>query len=225
MSSDKDGQYRRGRERKLGVADELAALAFAGKRIVVAQQDGRVLVLDTTDLKIRNEFRPAGKNEPYLAKAAPNGRWFAVLFHNGTLALIGPGGSEPTKLRGTVSAVAFDDKGRLFVADRATRVTEYGLEPLRLAGRREPAMSMLHATYRYAILPFYTVFPKPGELGNVVHYVLTDEISVVPGGGPEAADLRQARANLDIYGPVFSSLGFVVVMLGVTCVYICRTDF
>jgi hypothetical protein len=223
LRRDKDGTYRRGAERKLEGADELAALALAGTSIVVARQDGRVLVLGSADLKTRNELRPAGKSEPYLAAATPNGRWFAVLFHSGKLVLLDADGNQAASLGNSVSAVAFEGNDNVLVADRGTRVTKYSLGPLGVVDRRQPALDMLQTTYRYFILPFYTIFPKPGELGNVVNYLLTKQKTVVPDG-PMATDLRQARVSIDIYGPIWSSLAFVAVMLGVTCVYVCRMD-
>jgi len=67
------------------------------------------------------------------------------------------------------------------------------------------------------------MFPKPGELDNVVSYLLTEQETVATG--PNRNDLSQRRIELNIYGPVFSSLVFLVVVLGVTCLYVSRTDF
>ncbi len=224
LRRDKTGHYVRGPEHKLEDAGEVAALALAGKHILVAQQDGRVLVLGADDLKTQKTLQPAGKSEPYVAAATPNGRWFAVLFHDGKLALLDAEGNVQTRLGGAISAMSFEGNDKLLVADRTTRLTEYRPGSLEIASRRQPALDALQATYRYVILPFYTVFPKPGELGNVVNYVLTDQKTVVPDR-PTTSDLRQARQKLDIAGPIYSSLAFIAVMLAISCYYVSRADF
>ena len=220
----KNGTYRRDGERKLENAEQAALLAFAGEHIVLASSDGQTFILRADTLETQKQFRPAGKGEPYQIKATADGRQFAVLFHNGTLALFDAQGEQLQTLGG-VSAIQFDDKGGLFVADRATRVTRYDLnqKPFQIADRYAPPLDTLQATYRYFILPFYTVFPKPGELGNVVNYLLTDQDTITEGS-PIGADLRQTRTRLDVFGPIWSSLAFVVVMLSITCWYIHRAD-
>ena len=52
-------------------------------------------------------------------------------------------------------------------------MTSYQLDPFQTGDRRAPALSVLERVYYYAIVPIYTVFPKPGELSNVVSYLLT----------------------------------------------------
>ncbi len=224
LRRDEEGMYHRGVERQFEDASGPAALALAGASVVVAHSDGRVLVLDSTDFKTRNQFRPTRKSEPYMAAAAKSGRWFAVLFHNDKLAVFDADGDNQTTLGNDVSAVCFDGDGHLLLADRGTRVTSYDLDPFGVADRHAPKLDTLQGVYRYFILPFYTIFPKPGELDSVVHYLLTDQETVAPGL-PMATDLRQPRTSIDIYGPIWSSLAFVAVMLAVTCVYIHRMDF
>jgi ABC-type transport system involved in multi-copper enzyme maturation permease subunit len=223
LKREPDGTYSRGPQRDLGTGEQGAALALSGTSIVLALSDGRILLLDAGDLKTRKELLPAGKTEPYVAKASPDGRWFAVLFHNGKLFLVDADGNSRRVPGGAISAVEFENNESLLVADRATRVTKYELGSLHASQRYEPALGTLEASYRYFILPFYTIFPKPGELDNVIAYVLTDQ-DTQPTDPSMKGDMRQTRVQLDIYGPIWSSLAFVVVMLGITCIYISRAD-
>ena len=147
----------------------------------------------------------------------------AVVFHNGTLAVLGPGDQPPRQLGGDVSAAMFAAQGDLLVADRGTRVTTYDPKSLRPKQTLEPEQGVLEMVYRYGVQPLYTIFPKPGELSNVVNYVLTDSETQAMGP-PVATDLRQARVKVDIQGPLWSSLAFVVVTLSLTCFYISRLD-
>jgi ABC-type transport system involved in multi-copper enzyme maturation permease subunit len=203
-----------------------AVLAFAGPTLLSALEDGRVLLLDAATLKVQQEFPAVAGSTPRFAMADPNGRWFAVLSHNRTLRMFDARAGKPAAVsfsgQGDISAAAFSGD-RLLVTDRVNRVTSYQLDPFQTADRRAPALTPLERVYRYAIVPIYTVFPKPGELGNVVSYLLTEQETVATGSNRE--DLSQRRIRLNIYGPVLSSLAFLVVVLTLTCVYVSRTDF
>ena len=109
------------------------------------------------------------------------------------------------------------------VSDRGTCVTDYQLDPLQVNARIVPELTALERVYRFAIVPFYTVFPKPGELGNVVSYLLTGQESVA--AGPNAEQLSNAHIKLNIRSPLWSSLAFLVAVLAVTCLFIRRADF
>ena len=124
--------------------------------------------------------------------------------------------------QGDISAAAFSGD-RLLVTDRVNRVTSYQLDPFRTQDRRAPALTPLERVYRYGIVPIYTVFPKPGELSNVVSYLLTERETVAPNANSE--DLSQRRIRINISGPIWSSLAFLVVVLTLTCFYVSRTDF
>ena len=64
----------------------------------------------------------------------------------------------------------------------------------------------------YVIAPLYKIFPKPGELNDLVVYILTDE-NTLPMGGP-SRDLRSARQTIDVSGIVTSNLAFLAVVVG-----------
>jgi len=219
-----DGKYRRGPEREFCESTGPASVAIAGGTVVVARRDGEVLLLDAATLRTRKRFRPAGSGEPYMVQGAKDSRRFALLMHSGKLVVFDANGDNCATVDRDASAIGLDAEGRLLVADRGTRVSSYDFESLHAAQRWQPRLDVLQTAYRYVILPLYTVFPKPGELDNVVHYLLTGQETVAQGP-PMEADLRQARINIDVYGPIASSLAFVVVMLAITCGYVQRMDF
>ena len=217
-----DGTYEHAAEKQFEDEQGEAVIGMAGDTVVVGTQEGRVWLVDRQTLERKHDYRATGSSDPYQAKAWPDGRWFAVLFHNGRLALYDQAGELSRMLRG-ISAVAFDRDGSLWVADRTAQLTQYGLEPFSQRRRYAPQLDTLQSVYRYLIVPVYTVFPKPGELGNVVAYVLTDK-ETASVGPPGQADLREPHVQLNIWGPILSSLAFVGVMLGYTCWYVHRID-
>ena len=227
MERNEDGKYRRVQEKQFEGNNNAAVLAFAGSTLLVALADGHVWLMDPTDLSVRQDIQPEGNNQPRFAEAAPGGRWFAVVFHHHELWLFDATSGQAARHkfigRGDISSAVFADAHRLLLVDHGTRVTEYELDPFRVVTRHVPDMGVLERVYRYGVLPVYTVFPKPGELDNMVAYLLTDKETT--RAGPDAEDLTSTQVKLNIRGPVWSSLAFMAVVLGLTCLYIRRTDF
>jgi len=225
LERNSDGNYSRKRESEIAEVTG-AVLAFAGPTLLAGLEDGRVLLLDSATLKVQQEFLPTGESTPRFAMADPSGRWFTVLSHNRTLRMFDARAGKPANVsfagQGDISAAAFNGD-RLLVTDRVNRVTSYQLDPFQSSERRAPALTTLERAYYYAIVPIYTVFPKPGELSNVVSYLLTEQETVPTN--PNSPDLSQRRVKLNVYGPVLSSLAFLVVVLTFTCLYVRRTDF
>jgi hypothetical protein len=226
LARNADGNYTKKQESEIA-GDTGAILAFGGSTLLAALPDGRVLILDAATLKVQQELSPAGENAPRFAFASSNGRWFSVLFHNNQLWLFDARSGKPANVsfsgQGDISAASFSGADQLLVGDRVNRVTSYQLDPFRTEARRAPALTPIERAYHYAIVPIYTVFPKPGELSNVVSYILTEQETVPVG--PNSEDLSQRRFKVDIYGPVWSSFAFLSVVLALTCMYVRRKDF
>jgi len=218
-----DGMYRRSRERKIDEEDRPALLALTGTTLLLAYDDGRILVIDVADLSVRDELRLQGRSPVRSIEAAPGGRWFALVFQDDKLHVFDTSCRTfvPRRIlgQGDISAAAFVGPN-LLVVDRATRVREYDLAANKRLGSRSPRMTLMERIYRYGIVPLYTIYPKPGELDNTILYLLTDRKTV--STNPE--DMSQAHTKLDPWTPVWSSALFAVFLLAVSCVYLWRVD-
>ena len=227
LQRDESGKYQKVNEREFEGEAKAAVLSFGGSTLVAALVDGRIWIIDARDLLLRHEFKPEASNQPRFVHVAPGGRWFAIVFHHHKLWLFDADHDQAATRgftgRDDISAATFTDSNRLLLADRGTRVTEYELEPFRVATERVPEMGTLDRVYRFTVLPIYTVFPKPGELGNMVAYLLTDQETTPLR--QDSDDLGAARIKLNVKGPVWSSLTFTVIVLALTCLYIRRADF
>jgi hypothetical protein len=229
LTTDESGKYVRKNQAELAdVKDTASAIvAFGGKTIVVAIDDGQVLLLDADNLAVKQRLSPAGDTPPRFAAASPGGRWFSVLFHNHKLWMFDAQQDREVRLslssQAGISGVTFNGPNSLLVADRANRVTNYDLDPFRAAEVRAPALDNWETAYYFGLVPLYTVLPKPGELGNVVEYLLTDQSTATGGFG--SRNLSDKPKNVDIAGPIWSSLAFLVVVLGVACLYVRQADF
>jgi ABC-type transport system involved in multi-copper enzyme maturation permease subunit len=221
-------QYEVRRQRQLDGKDgQAATLAFGGDTLLVARQDGSILMLDGQTLDQRATFAPEGSGPPRFVAAASGGRWFSIVFHNGDLFLLdaqaGALTAADVRGQGDISTATFTPQGTLLVADRGTRVIEYDVITAQEVRRYAPGAGVLERVYRWIVVPVYTVFPKPGELDKTIDYLLSGEETRATGR--EAGDLESARERLDPWSPVWSSLAFTIVVLALACVYIERQEF
>ena len=125
--------------------------------------------------------------------------------------------------QGDISAVSFSPENTLLVVDRAKRVSEYDCATFDQKASFAPALTALEIAYYYAVVPIYTVFPKPGELDNTIQYVLKKEETT--DLGMQTGNLQAKRVRLRPWAPVRSSLIFMIVVLAAACLYIERQDF
>ncbi len=154
----------------------------------------------------------------------------AIVFHNGRLHLLNTSSGDHAEMpladvrgQGDISGVSFTPQNTMLVADRVQRVSEYELGSFKLKRSVAPPLTGLEIAYYYAVVPIYTVFPKPTELDNTVQYLLKGKETT--DLGLFGADLQAKRPHLHPWAPVQSSLIFVVVLLAAACFYIERQDF
>lgn len=205
------------------------------------KRDGKIalaadLVFLTTDtgevLRFDKHFKPQQSLSTKTQSAADavavsaDGEYLAIVARDGQLALFDSKKGDTIALplvgQGDISAVAFQDHD-LFAVDRLTRVTRYQLTDLKREAQLDPPMNMAERIYRYALHPLYTVFPKPGQLNQTVSYVLTPK-ETTPGA-IRLQDRNAPEPEIDVWGPVWSNLVFLLVVLAVSCAYVSRKDF
>jgi ABC-type transport system involved in multi-copper enzyme maturation permease subunit len=210
--------------------DQDAIVIHAGSTVLLALADGRILNYEAPALTLRGTYQPEPESQPRFACASPDGKMCAIVFHNGRLHVLDTAQKPPAPMQladvrgqGDISAVTFSADNALLVVDRVKRVTRYQGGAWDRVETYAPALTPLEIAYHYAVVPIYTVFPQPGELDNTIQYLLRKEETIdmgMPGG-----DLQTKRLRLRPWAPVRSSLIFMLVVLGLACLYIERQDF
>ncbi len=227
LNKDAKGNFAVASSKKLDGDDgRAAAIAIAGDLVMVSHGDGKTQFYSPKDLSLRQEAALETHSQPRFVAASPDGSRFALLFQNRRLWLADTKTAEislaPVRGQGDISAFAFHGT-QLMVADRVNRVTDYSLTDLSPGTTYAPAMTTAQRINYFVVNPLYTIFPKPGELDNTVHYLLTQKETT--DAGLFRDDLEQARANLHPWRPVRSSAIFVVITLILACLYIERHEF
>ncbi|HEV3137935.1 MAG TPA: ABC transporter permease, partial [Pirellulales bacterium] len=221
---DAKGAYRHRKDR-LFERKQTGEVALGGGQVFLLLADGQIRRYDSN----LRPGEPFGAETPGLPDAlviSPDARYLVALSRNARLAIYDLATQKPVPLsivgQGEISAVAFDGR-KLLVADRLTRVTRYDLDKLDGEQQWQGQMPLAEKVYRYALHPLYTVFPKPSELNQTVTHVLTSKDA--PVSGVRIDNGGNGPVKLDAWGPVWSNLAFLIVVLAVACGYIYRKDF
>jgi hypothetical protein len=223
-----DGQYVVESSYQHESTDEVIT-GFFGDKYLTASQSGLIHIFNANGKGLVDLQNPFGNNEPRQIVTSPDGKWAAVLFHHRKVFLYFNDGQEfgpaspSLNGQGDISAIAFDADSSFLAADRFGRITRYSPEEsFAVNETMEPEADFLENLYTRFIDPVHTIFPKPGEMENVVTWLMTKQQTI----GPDDTDeLSASRQVIDIQEPLWSNLAFLVIMLTITSVLITRRDF
>ena len=199
---------------------------YQGNIITLALGNGQFITVDATTLKEKNGYLPETRSAVKQLVASPDGRWVAVVYRNEKLWLLDNENPEQIKKanlgsQGTISVVRFDQPNRIWVANHTDRATLYDLETKQELQNYAPESNWFAFAYRYAVGPLYKVFPKPGELYKVVTYLSSTGDTKYN----REVDLAQGSETRDPFGPLWSGLGFMGLVLCLSCLLFQYKDF
>jgi ABC-type transport system involved in multi-copper enzyme maturation permease subunit len=244
----KNGRYEQVEKKRIWEKDRgRSVLAATGGTILLGKANGKVVILDSKTLETKETLEPEAKTRATAAAASADGKWIAVLMDNRKLWLYDVAGHKlqlaSVTGQGDISAVAFTGQDLLLVADRTDRVLEYSAADMSVQRRIAPAMSVFDRTFRYGIMPIYTICPKPGELYKTVTHILSDAkqqakqevqpeaakagaaATTAADEGAEESDDAPSRGVDNPWSPVWSSAIFMAVMLALGCAYMQWQEF
>lgn len=230
-SRNSDGTYSQRAQRTLEGEDKAEAMcALAGSTALLATKNGGLLVLDSQSLETKAELRPEENNEPRQLRSSATAKQIAILFAHGVLYGVDAESRELTYARapgqGTISGIAYDKRGNLLVAHNGRLVSR--CDPHTWSGEVicRPQLSTVEQVYYYGVMPVYTILPKPGELYRTLLYFLTGKKTDPTGQSNNQPSAEpEFKERLDPWQPVWSGAIFLVVMLGIGCVYMERMEF
>lgn len=132
---------------------------------------------------------------------------------------------EPMQLpiSADVSCIHWIDEQQAYLATKPNSVYKIDFGTQEVVDSFVPSPTTLESVYRYGVNPLYRLLPKPAALDDAMLYLLTgnetQSMSVITN------DLEAAQLELDVWTPILSNLAFVIVVLGISCIYIARKEF
>ena len=194
-------------------------VAYANNTLIAVAGNGRVVGLNATSMEPLPPMK-TGETTAGIETIATSsdGKWIAMVYGNQQLWLMDVDNDRKLyrpSVTGSsnTSSVSFDAGSRLCVFDRENRLTVYDTANLSSVQQYAPRDTWFEMAYRYGVSPLYTVFPKPGEFYKVTNYLSSTRNTI----NNPALDLILEPTEPNPLSPLWSGLGFMVVMLGLSC--------
>jgi len=228
-----EGRYTAGETKDLQWK-ESAILAVGGHIAIIAREDGKAIAIDAATFDIITETTlPAGE-KPRVVECAPDGSSATVLTHHGTVLVFDAKSRQflswTPRESGYASAIAYNEKSQLMVVDNHRGVRIYNVATQTSSEQLSGSVDLPCRIYDYVVAPLHSILPKPSDLDHAVQWIVTGEKSVelnkdASQTGNAQANLEAERVIFKVRNTIFSNLTFIVVMLGLGCLYIARSDF
>ena len=228
-----DGKYAAGETKDLQWK-ESAILAVGGDLAIIAREDGKAIAIDATTFEmIAESMLPPGE-KPRVVECAPDGSSATVLTHHGTVLVFDAKSrkflSWTPRESGYASAIAYNETSQLLVVDNHRSVRIYNVATQTSSAQLPGSVDLPCRIYDYVVAPLYSILPKPSDLDNAVQWIVTGEKSVelnkdAGQTGNAPANLEAERVVFKVRNTILSNVAFIVVMLGLGCLYIARSDF
>lgn len=206
-------------------------LDAGGNLIVLTLGNGQVHTFSGTTLEHQKTYLPQKESRFRTVRSSNDGRYFVFSCFNKKIWLLDT--QDPDSItqpsipeQGTVTAIAFDGQGRLWIGDTSDHANLYEVDSLSQVTARSPGATLMGTFYHYFLRPFYWICPKPGEFYKVVaHVSRSDKDSEESEEETPDTNLPRSSSNVDPYQPLWSGLLFMFAMLFLAGLVFWRRDY
>lgn len=200
-------------------------LETGGRRAVAAWGNGVIEIIDLDAMKSEQTLRPVQGVAIERLAVSGDGQSLVVLYRDGRLlhcAASGGWKADPVRIAGVreITGVDWDGQSRFLVSHGVDRVTAWNPVDGKAELIANPKRNWLRKLYDFAIQPFYRIAPKPGEF-----YKLVTHLSASAASRDDSTDWTQVEWQASPWAPLWSGLGFMAVMLGISCWLFSRGDY
>ncbi|MGV3606669.1 MAG: ABC transporter permease [Planctomycetaceae bacterium] len=207
-------------------------IAATSKAVVIGREDGSVTVFDAQTLDPLCDFPLRRDAKPQAISADEGLQQFFILASDGYLWTYDHAkqsvAATSVQGQGDISGISPVIDGKLMVIDRSNRVTTYDVNQWKSMQQIAGPSSLYTLVYEKMIQPFYTVFPKPGEMYKPITELLTPPKTTKPEAGRQRRGLQRLISSTrsgDPWQPIWSSGLFLVIMVVAGCVYMEMQEF
>ncbi len=210
-----------------GAADDASGkLAVVGPRLALAREESPLLLFDRETLAAAGEIDLKEYGEVRELAGEPDGGRLLVLTSRRELYLLNPGDTQLSKapLRRDVQTVSWVGPNELLLVHSGDSVDAIKLDgdQMQVTSRYRPRLSGWRMIHRYLIKPIATIMPQPSKLGATVQATILGDDQITIG---EPRDREMNEVMLNPWQPLVNCIAFVIVMVGVGCLYFYRLDF
>jgi hypothetical protein len=127
----------------------------------------------------------------------------------------------PIALRDVDAATWDDETGFLWLSYAVDSAVRFDVKEGVFVEYVSPSQESWRLVDRYLVTPLRTITPQTGELSETIAALVSGESAMQL---PIASETAQAE-RYNVWRPVLTCAGFIIVMLSVGCVYFTRADF
>lgn len=204
-----------------------AAIAQMNDNYCVVARDELPLVVLDAELNSATEIELPNKLKVKQLAWRPNTNELTITTHTGELLSLncesGKIETQNLPVSGGCTAIQWLDSEQAYVAVKPKDAYLVNLQSGEVVKSYVPQRTVFENVFWWVIKPIYYASPKPGALDNAMQYLLsgskTQTLNLITN------DLEAAQLELDVWTPILTNLAFVVLMLGISCVYVARKEF
>lgn len=204
-----------------------AASVVMNENYCVVARDGLPLTILDPQLADASTFELPEKTKVRHIAWRPGTNLLAIISHTGELLQLDCDSRTLETLSvpfsGSYTTMRWLDGDRLWAGVKPNRAVLLNATTGEIERSLTPQATLFENIFRWVIKPAYYVNPKPAALDNTMTYLLsgnkTQSLDIV------ANNLETAQVELDIWQPIITNLCFVIVMLGIGCIYVVRKEF
>ncbi len=215
-------------ERKLeGEGTEAAIVAANKQYCLVARMDSPIELFD-------REFNPIQSIS--LPKSATIKQWYWNPGQENQLTVVTQQGYLFTldcdkkslnplsiKLPGKVTCLSWKNENEAYVGVAPNQVHLINMRDGAIVKSYSPQLRRFEMVYNWIINPLYKLNPKPAAMDDAMAYLLTGKTTF--DENVVTTKLESSKRELSIWQPIFSNLAFVIIVLGVCCIYVTRKEY
>lgn len=204
-----------------------AALIEMNARYCVLVRDGLPIEILDAKLQPLHTVELDEKQKVKQIDWAPGSDSLSIVTHTGKLLKLDCEQAELSNwevpYQGYISSASWTKEGDIWLGVQPNIAAKVDAESGKVIEKLEPSSTIFESIYGLGIKPLYTLFPKPGALDDAMLYVLTGNDTQAMSAVTN--DLEAAQVELDIWTPLVSNVGFVIVILSISCIYVARKEF
>jgi hypothetical protein len=204
-----------------------ASLVQMNSNFCVLARDGLPVTILTAQLEPLGEVPLPGSLKARQLAWIPGTDQISIVTHTGELLKLDCQTQQIAPLSipyaGSLTSINWLDSQRAWVGAMPNRAYLINVTERKVEQSCAPRSTTFEMIYSWIINPLYLVNPKPSALDNTMTYLLSGEKTMTTQ--LVTRDLEAAQVELQVWQPIFSNLAFVVVIIGISCIYVARKEF
>ncbi|MCA9190510.1 MAG: ABC transporter permease [Planctomycetales bacterium] len=204
-----------------------AAILQANQEYVVVVRDHKPMLILSPDFQTTLHSIELPVEIRNLSWVPGTSQQLIAVTHSGELWELDCAQASFTKIEwpysGQATVLNWSTDQKAWIGIEPNRAILFDFKSRKIEKELMPAASTFDMVYNWVVRPVYTINPKPAALDDSMAYLLSGDRT--QNLGLVNTDLEAAQVEIDLWTPIVSNVIFVVIVLGIGCLYVQRKEF